>query len=146
MSETKKVNESVWSELRSRANGESTKGEDFVKYVKETLLPPEELSANELAKLMKEGVVHFQYRKKPKKGQPEGSGEIRDAWGTKKMEIVSKIPHGGDCPPKNVGYTIYFDLEKEDWRAFRDERLIGTCPKTITLEEFNLNSDYFLEK
>jgi hypothetical protein len=53
------------------------------------------------------------------------------------MSIVSKIPNGGDCPPKRAGYSIYFDLEKEDWRAFADGRLIGVCPKIFTQEEFN---------
>lgn len=88
-----------------------------------------------LENMMKDGIVHFQYRKKPKKGQTVG--EIRDAWGTKKMSVVSKIPHGGDCPPKRVGYTIYFDVEKADWRAFWGGNVIGAWDKVYTEEEFH---------
>ena len=88
-----------------------------------------------LENMMKDGIVHFQYRKKPKKGQTVG--EIRDAWGTKKMSVVTKIPHGGDCPPKRVGYTIYFDVEKADWRAYWDGNVIGAWSKVYTEEEFH---------
>ena len=98
---------------------------------------PSVISPAKLQEMLRTVIVHFQYRKKPKKGQPEDSGEIRDAWGTKQMTIISKIPYGGDCPPKRVGYSIYFDLEKDDWRAFAEWRLIGVCPKILTQDEFN---------
>lgn len=98
---------------------------------------PSIISPSKLQEMLRNGVVHFQYRKKPKKGESEDSGEIRDAWGTKQMSIISKIPSGGDCPPKRRGYSIYFDLEKDDWRAFAEWRLIGVCPKIITQDEFN---------
>ena len=95
-----------------------------------------------LADMMKRGIVHFQYRKKPKKGKT--IGEIRDAWGTKLMttiEVVSKTPGGGDCPPKNAGYTVYFDMEKNDWRAFHDLALTTMYTHVYTLDEYNTLSD-----
>ena len=120
---------SIWSDIQDKSAGVSIRKEDL--YTFNTSVSPEKLQ-----KMLKSGIVHFQFRKKPKKGQPEDSGDVRDAWGTKFMDIVNKVPHGGDCPPKNAGYSIYFDLIKEDWRAFRDDRLIGVCNKVFTDEEF----------
>lgn len=94
------------------------------------------ISPEDLDKMLKAGVVHFEFRKKAKKGMPENSGEIRDAWGTRKGTIITKIPHGGECPPKNVGYTVYFDIEKDDWRVFRSDRLIGIWDKVYSDSEF----------
>lgn len=113
---------SVWGDLKKRSSGE--------------VFGPEDITPEELNNVFREGIVHFQYRKKPKKGQPADSGEIRDAWGTKNMTIVSKIPHGGDCPPKRVGYTIYFDVEKADWRAFWHDSLICIWTDTYTESEW----------
>lgn len=122
---------SVWSDIHKKSNGEFRK-EDLNEF-----FGPDRISPEDLHDMMKQGIVHFKYRKKAKKGQPQDSGDERDAWGTKKGEIVSKIPHGGTCPPKEAGYTIYFDLEKSDWRAFSDIRLLGVCPKIFSLEEFD---------
>ena len=123
---------SIWSDIEDRSEGTSVRAKEIYDFKDPSVISPAKLQ-----EMLKTGVVHFQYRKKPKKGQAEDSGEIRDAWGTKQMTIVSKIPYGGDCPPKRVGYSIYFDLEKEDWRAFADWRLIGVCPKILTQDEFN---------
>ena len=100
-------------------------------------LTSDKISPKKLEQMMKSGIVHFQYKKKPKKGQPEDSGEIRDAWGTRLQKVISKIPHGGDCPPRDAGYTMYFDLEKDDWRAFLDSRLVGVWNNVYeTIPEF----------
>ena len=123
---------SIWSDIEDRSEGTSVRTKGIYDFKDPSVISPAKLQ-----EMLKTGIVHFQYRKKPKKGQPEDSGEIRDAWGTKQMTIVSKIPYGGECPPKRVGYSIYFDLEKEDWRAFADWRLIGVCPKILTQDEFN---------
>ena len=123
---------SIWSDIEDRSEGTSVRAKEMNDFKDPSVISPAKLQ-----EMLKTGIVHFQYRKKPKKGQPEDSGEIRDAWGTKQMTIVSKIPYGGDCPPKRVGYSIYFDLEKEDWRAFAEWRLIGVCPKILTQDEFN---------
>ena len=123
---------SIWSDIEDRSEGSSVRAKEMYDFKDPSVISPAKLQ-----EMLKTGIVHFQYRKKPKKGQPEDSGEIRDAWGTKQMTIVSKIPYGGDCPPKRVGYSIYFDLEKEDWRAFAEWRLIGVCPKILTQDEFD---------
>ena len=123
---------SIWSDIEDRSEGTSVRAKEMYDFKDPSVISPAKLQ-----EMLKTGIVHFQYRKKPKKGQPEDSGEIRDAWGTKQMTIVSKIPYGGDCPPKRVGYSIYFDLEKEDWRAFAEWRLIGVCPKILTQDEFD---------
>ena len=123
---------SIWSDIEDRSEGTSVRVKEIYDFKDPSVISPAKLQ-----EMLRNGVVHFQYRKKPKKGESEDSGEIRDAWGTKQMTIVSKIPYGGDCPPKRVGYSIYFDLEKEDWRAFAEWRLIGVCPKILTQDEFN---------
>lgn len=123
---------SVWGDIRKIGLGVETKKEDKVEFI-----TPEGLSAAELENMLKKGIVHFIFKKKPRKGQPEDSGATREAWGTKHMDIVEKIPHGGSCPPKEAGYTIYFDLEKADWRAYRDDRLVGTWDHIYSPEEFD---------
>ena len=89
---------SIWSDIEDRSEGTSVRAKEMYDFKDPSVISPAKLQ-----EMLKTGIVHFQYRKKPKKGQPEDSGEIRDAWGTKQMTIVSKIPYGGDCPPKRVG-------------------------------------------
>ena len=120
---------SIWSDIQDRGSGEVLRKE-------EEFSAPSPIDAAELEKMLRDGIVHFQYRKKPKKGQNPEDAPIRDAWGTKKMDFVEKIPHGGDCPPKRAGYTIYFDVEKGDWRAYWDGNVIGAWKKVYTFDEF----------
>ena len=134
---------SVFGDIRRRSDGKAVRKEDVHTYIEITDMPWEEM-ASKIAGAMKEGIVHFAYKKKDKKTRSGIiEGEIREAWGTKKMEIVDKIPHGGVCPPKEVGYTIYFDIEKADWRAFRDERLVGFWTGVYTYDEYQ---DYTSER
>ena len=110
---------SIWSDIQDRSEGVVRK-EDFDI---DTMLP--------------KGVVHFKFKKKLPRGvTDESKAKIREAWGTKKMAIIDKIPHGGSCPPKDAGYTIYFDLEKSDWRAFRNDRLVYVEDKIYSEDEF----------
>ena len=110
---------SIWSDIQDRSEGVVRK-EDF-----------------DIDSMLPKGVVHFKFKKKLPRGvTDESKAKIREAWGTKKMEIVDKIPHGGSCPPKDAGYTIYFDLEKGDWRAFRNDRLVYVDSKIYSEDEF----------
>ena len=110
---------SIWSEIEDRSEG-TVRKEDF-----------------DIDLMLPKGVVHFKFKKKLPKGETdESKAKIREAWGTKKMEIVDKIPHGGSCPPKDAGYTIYFDLERGDWRAFRNDRLVYVDSKIYSDDEF----------
>lgn len=109
---------SIWSDIEDRSEGVVRK-EDF-----------------DIDSMLPKGVVHFKFKKKLKKGQTEDDAVIREAWGTKKMDIVEKVPHGGDCPPKRAGYTIYFDMERGDWRAFLDNRLVFIDSKIYSEDEF----------
>ena len=87
--------------------------------------------------MLPKGIVHFKFKKKLPKGvTDESRAVIREAWGTKKMDIIDKVPHGGECPPKRAGYTIYFDMEKGDWRAFLDSRLVFIDSKIYSEDEF----------
>jgi hypothetical protein len=110
---------SIWSEIEDRSEG-TVRKEDF-----------------DIDSMLPKGIVHFKFKKKLPKGvTDESKAKIREAWGTKKMAIVDKIPHGGSCPPKNAGYTIYFDLERGDWRAFRNDRLVYIEDKIYSEDEF----------
>lgn len=110
---------SIWSDIQDRSDG-TVRKEDF-----------------DIDSMLPKGVVHFKFKKKLPKGvTDESKAKIREAWGTKKMDIVDKVPHGGDCPPKRVGYTIYFDMEKGDWRAFLNDRLIYIEDKIYSEDEF----------
>ena len=110
---------SIWSDIQDRSEGVVRK-EDI-----------------DIDSMLPKGVVHFKFKKKLPRGvTDESKAKIREAWGTKKMEIVDKIPHGGSCPPKDAGYTIYFDLERGDWRAFRNDRLVYVDSKIYSDDEF----------
>ena len=110
---------SIWSDIEDRSEGVVRK-EDF-----------------DIDSMLPKGVVHFKFKKKLPRGvTDESKAKIREAWGTKKMAIVDKIPHGGSCPPRDAGYTIYFDLERGDWRAFRNDRLVYIEDKIYSEDEF----------
>lgn len=75
-----------------------------------------------LQEKMMEKAVKFQFRKK--------SGEVRDAVGTRKRELMvlpngelwaPKGPQKPECPT-TIGY---FDLEKQMWRSFICTEFIG---------------------
>jgi len=122
---------SVWGSMLGRSAASEIRKEDIYKFY-----GPSVIDAAQLQKMLNTGIVHFKFRKKAAKGQPWDSGKEREAWGTRVGDVITKVPHGGDCPPKRAGYSIYFDLEKEDWRAFNDNLLLGVCPKVFTEEEF----------
>ena len=110
---------SIWSDIQDRSDG-TVRKEDF-----------------DIDRMLPKGVVHFKFKKKLPKGvTDESKAKIREAWGTKKMDIVDKVPHGGDCPPKKLGYTIYFDMEKGDWRAFLNDRIVYIENKIYSEDEF----------
>ena len=110
---------SIWSDIQDRSDG-TVRKEDF-----------------DIDSMLPKGVVHFKFKKKLPKGvTDESKAKIREAWGTKKMDIVDKVPHGGDCPPKRAGYTIYFDMEKGDWRAFLNDRIVYVEDKIYSEDEF----------
>ena len=110
---------SIWSDMQDRSEGVVRK-EDF-----------------DIDSMLPKGIVHFKFKKKLPKGvTDESRAVIREAWGTKKMDIVDKVPHGGECPPKRAGYTIYFDMEKGDWRAFLNDRIVYIEDKIYSEDEF----------
>ena len=71
----------------------------------------------ELRQMMKEGKVTFQYKKK--------DGSVREAVGTLKPELITKKSQGGPCYPKEVGYSVYWDVEKDNFRVYSESQLIG---------------------
>ena len=75
------------------------------------------ISNADLRALMKKGKVTFQYKK--------NDGTIRQAVGTLKSELITRKPAGGVCHPKNAGYSLYFDVEKDGFRVYAESRLIG---------------------
>lgn len=124
---------SIWSDIQDKSSGETFRKED--------LIMDEKVTAEELEKMLKQGIVHFEYRKKDKTrkdGTIIKEGLPREAWGTRMMDMnCVGMPHGGTCIPKEVGYIVYWDLKAEDWRVFWPTRLLGVCHKIFTEEEFN---------
>ena len=70
--------------------------------------------------LKTENVVNFSYKKK--------NGELRHARGTKKLDRIKSIDENaiptGEGNIK-IGIVTYFDLDKSDWRSFREELLVS---------------------
>lgn len=75
------------------------------------------ITNSELRKMLKEGTVKFLFTKK--------DGSVRTAVGTMKDSLITKKPGGGICYPKEVGYSLYFDLEKDNWRVYDENKIIG---------------------
>ena len=75
------------------------------------------ITNSELRKMLKEGTVKFQFTKK--------DGSVRTAMGTLKSDLITQKPTGGICNPKKSGYSIYFDMEKDGWRVYDENKLIG---------------------
>ena len=63
-------------------------------------------------------VVRFAYLKL--------NGEVRIAVGTLQPQAVQANIAGTGIPKRFYGMFAYLDLEKMAWRAFKEERFIGT--------------------
>ena len=78
-----------------------------------------EKTVEQLEELLKKGSVKFKYVK-------VHTGEKREAYGTKNLDIV-KEKFGDDYLPKGNGNKVndevvrYFDINSEGWRSFRKE-------------------------
>lgn len=69
-------------------------------------------------RMMRGEVVKFAYMKL--------NGEVRIAVGTLQSDAVKANVVGTGIPKRFYGMFAYLDLEKMDWRGFKEERFIGT--------------------
>ena len=69
-------------------------------------------------RMMRGEVVRFAYMKK--------DGTVRTAVGTLQAQAVEANVKGSGIPKRFYGMFAYLDLEKMDWRGFREENFIGT--------------------
>lgn len=69
-------------------------------------------------RMMRGEVVRFAYMKK--------DGTVRTAVGTLQPQAVAANVKGTGIPKRFFGMFAYLDLEKMDWRGFKEERFIGT--------------------
>lgn len=69
-----------------------------------------------LAKAMKTKTVQFFYQKV--------SGEIRQAFGTMKDEVIADKIKGSDTHKKNEDLFTYWDTEKKAFRSFKKFNLV----------------------
>lgn len=69
-------------------------------------------------RMMRGEVVRFAYMKK--------DGTVRTAVGTLQPQAVVANVKGTGIPKKFYGMFAYLDLEKMDWRGFKEENFIGT--------------------
>ena len=68
-------------------------------------------------RMMRGEVVRFCYEKL--------NGEIRFAVGTLQSDSVRANVTGTGIPKRFFGMFAYIDLQKMEWRGFKEERLIG---------------------
>ena len=68
---------------------------------------------------LKDGIVTFSYMKK--------DGSIREAKGTLNHLLIptDKLPKGTSTAKPNFSSVAYYDLERQDWRAFNVCEFIG---------------------
>lgn len=69
-------------------------------------------------RMMRGECVRFAYMKK--------DGSVRIAVGTLHPQAVEANTVGTGLPKRFYGMFAYLDLEKMDWRGFKEERFIGT--------------------
>ena len=69
-------------------------------------------------RMMRGECVRFAYLKK--------DGSVRVAVGTLQPQAVEANVKGTGIPKRCYGMFVYLDLEKMDWRGFKEERFIGT--------------------
>lgn len=69
-------------------------------------------------RMMRGEVVRFAYMKL--------NGEVRVAVGTLQANAVKANVNGNGIPKRFYGMFAYLDLEKMEWRGFKEERFIGT--------------------
>lgn len=69
-------------------------------------------------RMMRGEVVRFAYMKL--------NGEVHIAVGTLQEQAVKANTVGRGVPKRFFGMFAYIDLEKMDWRGFKEERFIGT--------------------
>lgn len=88
------------------------------------LVKKEVLLLEELEKRMKEDVVFFKYKKT--------NGEVREAYGTLKYEIIAKSfaptnqnKRNYQNRAKSVDVFSYFDIIKYEWRCFKIKNLLN---------------------
>ena len=77
-----------------------------------------ETTVEALKDAMRKGVVKFQYVKK--------DGTIRTATGTLNLDIINENYSFKDSGgPDKYGYTPYWDIEKDGWRCFNNDSIVG---------------------
>lgn len=69
-------------------------------------------------RMMRGEVVRFAYMKL--------NGEVRVAVGTLQEQAVKANTVGNGVPKRFFGMFVYIDLERMEWRGFKEERFIGT--------------------
>ncbi len=69
-------------------------------------------------RMMRGECVRFAYMKL--------DGSVRVAVGTLQHQAVKANVKGMGIPKRFYGMFVYLDLEKMDWRGFKEERFIGT--------------------
>lgn len=69
-------------------------------------------------RMMRGEVVRFAYMKL--------DGSVRVAVGTLQPQAVAANVKGTGIPKRFYGMFAYLDLERMDWRSFKEERFVGT--------------------
>ena len=76
-------------------------------------------SLEEFSKMLREGIVDFEFIKK--------DGSVRKAKGTLVADYLPTSTADSDCSTrkKNENVMVYFDMEKKSFRSFVKESFVG---------------------
>lgn len=69
-----------------------------------------------LKEKLRNGVAHFVFVKK--------NGEVREAFGTTNAAVAAKYTNGNGISREYFKTTVYFDIERGEWRSFRWESIV----------------------
>lgn len=83
---------------------------------------PRMVSISSFVSMLRSDIVLFQFEKK--------DGSIRTAYGTRNHKIIADVIGAGEGEgspkrPPRPGFVTYFDMEKEQFRCFAEERFLG---------------------
>ena len=92
--------------------------------------------------MLRSDVVLFQFEKK--------DGSIRVAYGTRNRDIIASIigttsASSGTKKPPREGFITYFDMEKESFRCFAEERFLGVVDEHAKFTPTRISESKFLD-
>lgn len=97
----------------------------------ESIVKGKMVSISSFITMLRSDIVKFQFEKK--------DGSLRIAYGTRNPKIIAAIigtsaATSGTKRPPRIGFVTYFDMEKESFRCFAEERFLGVLEEHADYE------------